>query len=305
MMERIGVTGGTGFIGRYLLRDYADQYDFIVTTSQRNPANTVPGVEYRYSDFTVQSFRSIFSGCSAVIHLGASIPESVTALDSIERYWSSIASTEALLGAMAANQIKRLVFLSSVSVYGKGEAMPLRETYPYNPDNAYGIAKASIEMMLHLYEKQYGIKAAVLRVSQVLGYKEYKTKGFFSVLQDASRNHYAIPIYGEGRASRDYIYVKDVSRAIICALRSKDLAGVYNIGSGKPTTNMELAEAYCAAFENPAGIKKVHVDQEDSRYWYMDISKAERVLGFRPQYDLDSMVRDIKREMEHQRTPIY
>ncbi len=303
MKKRIGVTGGTGFIGRYLIRDYADQYDFVVATSQAVPKLPVPGVEYRFSDYSEESFQKAFCGCDAVLHLGAKIPESVTSVGSMRDYMESISSTEALLCAMRHEQINQIVFLSSVSVYDKQRPSPLREAYPYEPDNSYGIAKASIEMMLQLYEKQFGIHAASLRVSQVLGYKEYRQKGFFAVLQEAAREHREIPIYGTGKAARDYIYVKDVAHALSCILEHGTISGIYNIGSGKPTTNLELAEAFCEAFASPAGIVHVPTDREDTRFWYMDISKAREEFGFSPRYDLDSMVRDIRKELERQEKP--
>lgn len=298
MKKRIGVTGGTGFIGRYLLRDYVDQYDFVCATSQSMPIAPIPGVEYKQTDYSEESYRDIFRACDAIIHLGAKIPDSVTVIGSLADYWESVASSENVLRAAAKERIRLLVNLSSVSVYDKHGNLPFREDAPCAPDNSYGIAKAAIEMMCRLYENTYGINVISLRVSQVLGYRRYHSKGFYSVLQECAFTHQPIPIFGSGAAARDYVYVKDVAQAIICALEHPDKPGVYNIGSGTATTNLELAETYCAAFDNAAGIERVPVEKEDTRYWYMDIQKAWRELGFKPQYDLLHMVRDIRKELE-------
>lgn len=295
MKKRIGITGGTGFIGQYLIRDYSDKYDFVAATSGDSAIGA--GVKYCHTDYSTDSLKEIFQSCEAIVHLGSKVPDSVTAFDPIEPYLENVTATDRLLRAAVDLNIGHIVFTSSVSVYEKSNDRPLAEDAVCRPDNAYGVSKAATEMLLWLYAKQYGIRPVILRVSQVLGYREYKNPGFFGMLQDNSFKGNAITLYGEGKACRDYIYVKDVCSAIDCSLQRPSVCGTYNIGSGKPTSNLALAEAYCATFDNKAGITHVPFEKEDTRHWYMDIQRARDELGWQPMYDTIGMVADIRSEM--------
>ena len=298
MKKRIGVTGGTGFIGRHLLSEYADEFDFVAVTSKPVPVCSPENVRYITVDYSEESLRVAFSGCDAIVHLGAKIPISVSKLGSIRDYFDSMATTEALLLAMKHNGIKNLIYASSSAVYGKSDGCAFREDHVLSPSNSYGIAKVAQELQIQQYSSRFGIQFLILRISQVLGYKEYKNPGFFSMLLQNSVTHDPITIFGSGLACQDYIYVKDVAYAISCALRKPDLSGAFNIGSGKPTSNLALAEAYRIAFDNPNGIKMTHADCDDDRYWFLDIEKAEKELEFAPKFGLLPMVQDIRYEME-------
>lgn len=293
MKRKIALTGGTGFIGQYLIRDYSDKYDFVIATS-----GPVPKIGGGYhTDYSKKSFKEIFQGCDAIVHLGSRVPNSVTLLEEIGPYLENVITTEHLLQAAVELNIQRVIFTSSVSVYEKNVGSALSEDNICMPDNVYGISKAAAEMLFGLYAKRYGIEPIVLRVSQVLGYRHYKSSGFYSMLQNNAYENKQITLYGEGKACRDYIYVKDVCAAIDCSLQDQAIPGVYNIGSGVPTSNLALAEAYCKVFENDAGIVHVSVAQEDGRFYYTNIHKAKNGLGWEPQYDLTSMITDIKAEM--------
>lgn len=292
----VGVTGGTGFIGSYLLRDYAKDYEFVALTSRDRIRNSIPGVRYVKTDYTERSFSEAFAGCDAVIHLGAKVPDTVYGIGSIGDYIEGMQSTERLLRAVGKIGIKNVIFTSSVAVYSKINA-PIAEDMPYEPNNAYGISKVTDELLISAYAKKYGYSYKILRVAQVLGYRLWKKKCFFSMLQDNAYNGEPITVYGSGEATRDIVYVRDVANAINCSLQNPGISGIYNVGMGKGTSNLELAEAYSKIFPGNAPVElKPFNGEEDTQYWFLDISKAKQDLGYAPRYDISSMVRDIREE---------
>ena len=298
MKKRIGLTGGTGFIGQYLIRDHGDEFDFVVATSRDDCTGFSPKAEYRKTTYDLDGFIDAFGGCDAVVHLGAAVPKNVNEVGSMADYYSNVLCSEMLFLAAGKIGIEQIINISSVSVYQKSGPMPLRESLPIEPDNSYGLSKAMVELMSQLYRKKFGYSVTTLRVSQVLGCKKNMARGFYWMLLTNALRNKEITICGRGAAARDYIYVRDVAGAIACALTNPDHSGVYNIGSGKATSNLELAEAYIAGMNSSSPIVHIETEHEDSRYWYMDTSKAEEALGFTPAYDPVSMARDMKREME-------
>ena len=298
MKRRIGLTGGTGFIGQYLIRDYGDQYEFVAITSRDDCSAFSPKARYVKDSYTREGFLRAFEGCEEVIHLGASIPEQVTEIGDMDAYYRNIASSEQLFMAYKTLEVKRIINISSVSVYGKMSEMPLKESMQYKPDSCYGISKATVEMLANMYGRKFGFTCLSLRVSQVLGYMRGRNNGFFSMLLNNACQGKEIPIYGQGKAARDYIYVRDVAGAIVSALETDVPSDVFNIGSGMPITNTELAEAYIAGIGSNSIIRHIDVEREDDRFWYLDTQKAQDLLHFTPFYSISDMARDMKHEME-------
>lgn len=294
-MKIIGVTGGTGFIGSYFLRDYSEKYDFVVATSKESVDNPIKGVRYKKCDYSEKSFEEIFYGCDAVVHLGARIPTSVIGFGSVKDYSSNILTTESLLKASVNLGIRKFIDISSVAVYDKSTVI-LHEEDAYTPRNAYGISKAASEIMVKAYADEYSFDAIILRFAQVIGYKKWEHRCFFSMLQEYPLIDKEICIFGKGDMYRDIIYVKDIARALDAAIECDVRLGIYNIGTGKGTSNLNLAKAFIEAYNSKSQIKMLMDKTEDQRVWYCDITSAEKELGFVPHYDCVSMAHDIRME---------
>ena len=297
-MLKIGVTGGTGFIGQYLLREYADVCTFVVITSGNSKKKLfeAPTVHYVVGDYTEQSLCSTFAGCDGIVNLGAkrSSPESENAFSN---YLGNLSFSESVFRAARELGIGNIVNLSSTAVYDKDLPVPFSEAMAVSPLSFYGASKRSIELCAALYNKRYGMHIKSLRLAQVVG--EGERPGYIlSVFKDRCREGLPLEIYGQGKSGKEYIYVKDVVRAIMLALEHSDKHGVYNIGSGVFTTNLELAQTFCRVFNNEAGYVFLSDKRENVYEYYMDTSLAKRELGFECKYDLNSAIADTKREME-------
>lgn len=300
---RIGVTGSTGFIGQYLIRDYGNDYDFICPV--RNSTNIVKqniNAQYIESDYSVGSLTHIFYSCDAVIHLAAKgMPKNRNPLR-MEDYEPNIRICANVFEACKDVGIRNIIFTSSRAVWGNHQGnVILKEEDAKTPTDEYGISKVCCETMANFYNDIHGMNIKGYRMAEVCGID--LTRGmlnpFWAVLLKSCLERNAIPIYGQGVGQRDLIYVKDVVHALVIGL-SNGTRGYYNIGSGRLSTNKEIAEVFCKVFNNKDGLE-LHPEKEE---WgvssCLSICKAQKELGFEAHYLLDELVKDIKKEYENE-----
>ena len=139
----IGVTGGTGFIGRYFLSSYANKHKIVVLTTKKGNIERIGGEEYRYTDYSIDSLKEILTGCDAVVHM-AGKRSSADAERSAVNYFDNVTVSENVFQASRLLGIKNLVVLSSMSVYNPSMAMPLKEEFT-SPYSLYGVSKMTVE----------------------------------------------------------------------------------------------------------------------------------------------------------------
>lgn len=294
---KIGITGATGFIGRYLLPALAGAHELTAATARADTAALYqhPNLRYVHTSYDWEGYLAAFSGCDAVVHLGARRSDG-TREQSISSYFENLASTEALFQACRDLGISNVVNISSVAVYDPELPQPFSETQAPRPLSYYGVAKLAAEEISQLYNRRYGMKIKSLRLAQVLGLGE--RDGYMpAVFLEQCRQGQPLSVYGQGVGGKEYIYVKDVVRAIALALEAPDRDGVYNIGSGVLTTNRALAEAYCAVFQNPAGYRLCPDQPERVEQFCTDVSLARQELGFSAAYSLEEALADMRREL--------
>lgn len=298
---RVGVTGGTGFIGQYLLRDYGENYDFIVPVRDKSKiVKNRTGVRFVESDYTVDSLKNVLQDCDAVIHLAAKgMPKNRNPLK-MEDYLPNIIASASIFEACREIGITNIINASSKAVWGgQVETVLLYENDVPRPGDEYGVSKLCGEVLAEFYSDRYGMKIKNYRMSEICGLDLCRgmMNPFWSVLLNASVNRKPIPIYGQGIGGRDLIYVKDVTRALIAGL-DKDVKGIYNIGSGQISKNLEIAETFCKVFKNEGGIELYPEKEEWGATKCLSVEKAKRELGFEASYDLLRIVEDIKREYD-------
>ncbi|MCF0147284.1 MAG: NAD(P)-dependent oxidoreductase [Clostridium sp.] len=297
----IAITGGTGFIGQWILKLYSDKYKFKVLTRSLDMSKDIykhENIEYCVTDYSEDSLKKELKGCNGVIHL-ASIRFDKNQKEKFTRYLDNIVLTENLFDVCNELNIKNIVFLSSRAVYGNSEETVNIEEQKFNPMNLYGVSKATIELISEYYNDKYDMKIKSLRVSQVLGLGE--REGYmFSIFLNSCLNKKTIYLYGEGKGERNYIYVKDLARAIIMSLEKNDFRGSYNIAGNRTISNSELAETMCKVFDNNNNIAYLKDKVEDLSIQKINIDKAKKDLGFECVYELIDMMEDIKRTLEEE-----
>jgi len=157
----------------------------------------------------------------------------------------NVKGTFNVMDACVANDVKRLIYSSSASVYGDAVTDPMDEDHPFNNKNFYGATKICGEAMLRAYHHRYGLDYAGLRYMNVYGPRQDYHGAYIAVIMkmlDAIDKGDAPTILGDGSEAFDFVAVEDCARANVCAMGSDATDDFYNVGTGKRTSLKELAE---------------------------------------------------------------
>jgi UDP-glucose 4-epimerase len=300
------VTGGAGFIGSNLVDallargDEVTVVDDLSTGRRGNLDGALAAgaelVELDIRDAAALSALAVKRRPDTVFHLAAQIDVRKSLEDPAFDAAVNVGGTANVLEAARAGDTQRLVFVSTGgAIYGEGEGqrLPLAEGAPIAPMSAYGQSKFAAEGYLALYERLYGLSSISLRLGNVFGPRQDPLGEagviaiFCGLLQSGGRP----TVFGDGKQTRDYIYVGDVVTAALAAAGS-DLTGPVNVGTGIETNVLELAAALgrlggAESFEPELAPPRAGEVQRIT----LDAGRAERELGWRPQTGLDEGLR--------------
>ena len=205
----------------------------------------------------------------------------------------NIAGTFNILEACVKNNIKKLIWSSSASVYGDAVEIPMKEEHPFNNKNFYGASKISGEAMATAFNDRYGLKVIGLRYMNVYGPHQDQTAAYTGVipimLNKIEDNHPPV-INGDGSQAYDFIYVEDAARANIDALVSDIDFGMYNVGTQKQTTVNDLCQLILNMKKSDLKVKYNPYLEDDARAMVKNrigsTEKSEKEIGFKYSYDL-------------------
>lgn len=158
---------------------------------------------------------------------------------------TNVAGTFNVMEACVKNDIKRLVWSSSASVYGDAVSEPMEEDHPFNNKNFYGATKIAGEAMLRSFHHRYGLDYVGLRYMNVYGPRQDYHGAYIAVIMkmlDAIDRNEAPTIMGDGSEAFDFVAVEDCAKANVCGMKADATDEFYNVGTGKRTSLKELAE---------------------------------------------------------------
>lgn len=215
----------------------------------------------------------------------------------------NIAGTFNVLEACHQLGVRRMVFSSSASVYGDAVEVPMTEAHPFNNRNFYGATKIAGEAMCEAFHHRYGLSYAALRYMNVYGARQdYRGTYIAVIMRMLDRIDRGLPLQVEGDGSQtfDFVSVSDVAEANVAAATASP-SGVYNIGSGHPTTILELAELLLEVTDADVGIEHLPARGETFvTHRIGSTEKAERELGFRASVGLrEGLARVIAWRRDH------
>jgi UDP-glucose 4-epimerase len=299
---RILVTGGCGLIGSttidLLLRDHAPERIVILDNLNRG---SLSNVEHSLQDKRVSLVRGdirdvkqtheVTKGMDFVIHM-ATLRITACAAEPREALGVMCDGSFNVLEAAQACGVKKFVTASSASIYGLAEQFPTREDHhPYNNRTWYGASKIMLEGLLRSFNDMYGLPYVALRYFNVYGprmdiHGKY-TEVLIRWMERISAGQPPI-ILGDGKTTMDFVYIEDVALSNILALKSDVTDDVFNVARGEETSLNELAAALLRVMGSnlkPEYGPERKVNPVSRRL--ADISKAERLLGFRAQVGLE------------------
>jgi UDP-glucose 4-epimerase len=207
----------------------------------------------------------------------------------------NVSGTFNVLEACKEAGIKKLIFSSSASVFGDPSYVPVDEAHPFNTNTAYGASKVCGEQYCEVFHKRYGLAYVALRYFNVYGPRQDIKGAFTQILPkwaDAIDRGEPITIYGDGKQTMDLVFVKDVARSNICALRSSVKSGAYNIGSGVETSVNQLAEILMKLMGREVPVKHIPQDLNLVRRRLSATEKAEKDLGFKTKTTLEEGLKE-------------
>ncbi|MEM1588487.1 MAG: NAD-dependent epimerase/dehydratase family protein [Candidatus Bathyarchaeia archaeon] len=296
---KILITGGAGFIGSHLaLYLKQEGYEVIVfdnfERSIKNAKTILNGIRIEKLDLR-KDLRKLVKHAkkSVIIHAAAYISAKESINKPLEYLDNNVASTINLLKATS-KIAKKIIYLSSAAVYGNPEYLPIDEEHKLNPINPYGASKLSSEYYVKAYHNLYGVDYVILRLFNVYGeWQKGEYAGVISKFINKAKKKKPLIIYGDGLQTRDFVYIEDVAKAVKLAIETSDSKGIYNIGFGKPTTINQLAEIIMKAFSIDE--KPIHLPERkgDIKHSYANISKAVKLLGYKPEIDLKKGIEKI------------
>ncbi len=284
---KVTITGGSGFIGSHVADFFhAHGFDVVIldNLSTGNRANLSIPCTFIPADINnPDAVDTAIEGADYVIHLAAflSVPESF--LRFADCYKINVDGTYQILQSCVKHRIKRVVFASSSAVYASAPEKPKPETECPQPLSPYGVSKLEGEHLLNLFAQHHELPWTALRFFNVYGPRQPPNSDYAAVIPIFINNALkgkSLKIYGDGEQTRDFVWVKDVAKAVFLGATTSAPSGIYNVGCGTSITVNQLAEAIIAQSSLP--VKKEYAPPRagDVRSSTADIRKISGILGW-------------------------
>ncbi|MBF2064620.1 MAG: GDP-mannose 4,6-dehydratase [Calothrix sp. C42_A2020_038] len=300
-MNKTIVTGAAGFIGSHLVDALLKQGKKVIgidefnsyydpTLKRQNIAHLYnhPNFQLIEDDIQFVDWQMLLSDVDIVYHQAAQAGVRASWGKGFRSYTErNISATQILLeAAKEVKHLKRLVFASTSSIYGDAETLPTHEAICPAPVSPYGITKLAAERLCGLYYKNFDVPFVALRYFTVYGPRQRPDMAFHKFFK-AVIDDEAIPVYGDGKQTRDFTFVSDVVAANLAAATAPEAVGeIINIGGGSRAVLEDVLNTMEKVVGKP--IKRQHVEKAmgDARHTGADISKAQKLLDWQPQVSL-------------------
>jgi UDP-glucose 4-epimerase len=309
---RVLVTGGAGFIGSHVVDRCisAGHRVTVVDNLSRGCRQSVhPAARLSVTDIRSSDLAGVFRAerPDAVIHHAALVEPRRSLEAPLVDAGVNILGSLNLLECSRRFGVARLIYASSGgAVYGDTAVVPTPEDHPARPALPHGVSKLAVEQYLACWESLYGIRGLALRYANVYGPRQSSLgeAGVVAVFSRRLLRGQRVVIDGDGRQTRDWVYVEDVAEANVVALERPDATGVVNIGTGCETSVVELFERLCLALDMPAQAQHGPARLGEPRRSALDITRAKRRLGWKPRVTLDEgLRRTVKHASAEMRRP--
>ncbi len=315
-MKKILITGGAGFIGSHVVRHFVKKHsDYQIYNLDKltyagnleNLKDVESATNYHFIKADIVDKETIFAlfreHCfDGIIHLAAESHVDRSITNPTEFIFTNIIGTANLLNAAREvwNNLDSKVFyhISTDEVYGSlGETGYFTEETPYQPRSPYSASKASSDHLVRAYAETYGLPVKISNCSNNFGSYQFPEKLIPLIINNIKHNK-PLPVYGEGKNVRDWLFVEDHVRAIDLIFHKGRTGETYNIGGNNEWTNIDLVKKICSIADKklnrtkPAESLITFVKDRaghDLRY-AIDASKIQRELGWEPSPDFDTML---------------
>jgi len=315
-VKTVLVTGGCGFIGSNFVRllnacgDYRIvNLDKLTYAGNSDNVADIAGDRHRFvqgdicnREFVERILRE--EKPWAVVNFAAESHVDRSILDASPFLQTNIGGVQSLLEAIQNYPVERFLHISTDEVYGDTEGKEAStEDSQLCPSSPYAATKAAADLLCFSYRRTFGLPVMVTRSSNNYGLCQFPEK-LIPLLVRNGLNELELPVYGDGKQIRDWLYVEDNCRAILAVLERGQIGAIYNIGTGEERTNLEVVHAICTAIAERRGFESFKLRQRirfitdrpghDRRY-AIDTSKVRAETGWQP---LTDFVMGLKRTVD-------
>jgi len=300
------VTGGAGFIGSHLVDQLNEGaadvtvLDNLDTGTMKNIVQHQKKANFHFVKGDIRDFKLIkqlVKDMDAVFNLAAiaSVQRSIENPLLVNEI--NVEGTLNLLKASVNSDVKRFIQVSSAAVYGDTQKLPVPEELNPMPLSPYAVSKLAAEKYAMVFNQIYGLKTVCLRYFNVYGPRQANNdySGAITIFANAILENQPPNIFGDGKQTRDFVFVKDVVSATIRASTEKNAVGeVFNIATGKATTINRIVQIL-QEIMGKKNLKPVHQEPKegDIRHSYGSIEKARTLLGYEPTFSLEKGLKEL------------
>ena len=295
------VTGGNGFIGRYIVGELRQRGYDVVSFDLVSPAKEAEGVEYIIGSVLDEfALCNCMRGCDVVFHLAAILGVQRADAQLLKCMDVNIRGAVNVFRACVACDVPHVVAVSSSEVFGDISRKKISESDHFNPKSGYAISKLAMEQYLYGFQKDFGLNFHVLRYFNIYGpgqVAEFVVPRFIKKLQAGL----AVKVYGDGQQVRSFCHIKDAARASVEVYHQNAAVNqAIHIGNDKePITVAELAKLtseLCQVDREPEYIDFSDSDRKGSREIYYripDITKIRNLIDYEPRINLREGLLDV------------
>jgi UDP-glucose 4-epimerase len=297
---KILVTGGAGFIGSHVVDALIEAGHHVAVVDNLwehgggKMENVNPQASFHKIDIRDAALRKVFEEeqPEAICHLAAQHSVKISTDDPVHDTNVNILGLINLLQNATRFGVRKLIFSSSGATYGTVEMMPVSEINAQRPESPYGITKMASEFYLRFWKNMYGLDFTILRYGNVYGPRQdpLGEAGVIAIFARQILLNEPVRIDWDGEQQKDYVYVGDVARANLLALKSGS-GEAYCIACGKGTSVNALYRGLVNEIGHEVEIRKAPKRPGDIYLTYFDCSKASRELGWQAEVDLEEGLR--------------
>ncbi len=297
------VTGGAGFIGSNIAEELVRRgkrvriLDNLSTGKMEHVEGFAGKADFMRGDIRAfEDCQRAVDGATYVIHQAAirSVPKSVDR--PVESHEANATGTLNMLIAAKEAKVKRFVYASSSSVYGECKRFPQKEEFKPQPVSPYACSKLAGEHYAILFTKTYGLETVSLRYFNVFGPRQDPESQYSAVIPKFMEHAYLgkpLDVDWDGKQSRDFTHIDNVVQAnLLAAVSKKGVGEAFNVANGKTYSLLDLIRV----IEKIVGhkLERIHHPkrQGDVRKTFADISRAKRLLGYKPAMNFDDGLKD-------------
>ncbi len=319
--SRIIITGGAGFVGSFLVEQLIKEgagkiviLDNFIRGSEANIREALDNGKVHLIKGDIRNLPLIIEAFSEIdycFHLAA-LRITHCAAEPREALSTMYDGTFNVLEACVDHKIKKVIFSSSASVYGQADVFPTPETqHPYNNYTLYGAAKMANELMMRSFYQMYGLDFVALRYFNIYGprmdthgkYTEVLVR-WYRLIKEGKPPQ----IYGDGKQTMDFVYVGDIARANVAALKSDETNAAFNIARSEETSLEELCMALIEVMGADIKPEYVPLPEDRGKVEVMrrlaDVSQAREKLGFEAAVSLKDGLKSLVKWLDEQPEPV-